>query len=150
MAGSETRAELFLSPEPLGWPCWVPSRQPAWYFLWSFIWIRYSSSLPVPNCCLVLMCPLKALPSSSTVVVKPVPVCAGVIKLWEEFNPLCPLKSGGCLHLNLLMALGILALKGPARAPGSSRPSSLCKVQTDYVESLGICAIIRVNFSLAI
>lgn len=62
------------------------------------------------------MCPLKPLPSSSTVVVKPVLVCDGAVKRWEEFNPLYPLKSGGCLHLNLLMALGIAALKGPAPA----------------------------------
>lgn len=128
----QSRAELFLSPEPLGWACWVPSRQPAWYFLWSFSWIRYSSSLPVPNCCLVLMCPLNPLPSSSTVVVKPVLVCAGVFKLWEKFNPLFPLKSGGCLHLNLSMALGIPALQSlqakpePKAAP-DPLPSARCR-----------------------
>lgn len=133
MAGSETlsRAELSLRPEPLGWACWAPSRQPAWYFLWSFNPIRYSSSLPVPNCCLVLMCPLNPLPSSSTVVVKPVLLCAGVFQLWEKFNPLSPLESGGCLHLNLSMALGIPALqplKGQAWAQGSFRPFARCRV----------------------
>lgn len=144
MAGGETlsRSELFLSPEPLGWACWVPSSQPAWYFLWSFNRIRYSSSLPVPNCCLVLMCPLNPLPSSSTVVVKPVLGCAGVFQLWEKFNPLSPLESGEWLHLNLSMPLRIPALqplKGQAQAQGSSRPSSLCKVQSDYSESLWEC-----------
>jgi len=48
------------------------------------------------------MCPLKPLPSSSTVVVKPVLRLRWDFKLLEKFNPLSPLKLEGSMYLNLL------------------------------------------------
>lgn len=111
---------------PSVWGCWARSSQPAWYFLWSFSRIRYSSSLPVPNRCLVLMCPLVRLPSSTQWWWSQSYVYAEIFKLLGEFNPFSPLKLVGLMHLDLFNCFadsGTAAAWSSAFSSSRSRPA---------------------------